>query len=332
MTWLVTGGAGYIGAHTVWRLRAEGHRVVVLDDLSTGTSERLPADVPLIVGSVTDREILTRLLREYDIVGVAHLAARKSASESVIQPLYYYQENVCGLLSLLTTMVDMGVPRIVFSSSAAVYGTPATPVVTEQTPTMPVSPYGHSKLVGEQMLAAVAVAHHLDWIALRYFNAVGTDAPHLGDHGATNLFPLVFQALSSGEPLTVAGIDYPTRDGTGVRDYVHVADLADAHVAAVRRLAKVPRGERVGAVYNVGTGHGHSVLEVLATVEAVTGRPVPYTVGPRRPGDSPEVVASTAKINRELGWTARRDLVDMVRSAGPSSDTVVTATRPDTAR
>jgi UDP-glucose 4-epimerase len=196
---------------------------------------------------------------------------------------------------------------------------------------MPVNPYGQTKLVGEQLLAAAGMAHDMDWIALRYFNAVGADDPQLADHGATNLLPRVFQALANDKPLTVAGDDYPTRDGTGVRDYVHVADLAEAHLAAVERLSGSSGKGRVAAIYNVGTGRGYSVLEVLATVEAIIGRPVPYTVGPRRPGDSPEVVASAVKIRRDLGWAARLDLTDMVRSAWPGMEAVVAATTPDTA-
>lgn len=311
MTWLVTGGAGYIGAHTVRRLVATGHRVVVYDDLSSGVPGRLPADVPVVVGSVADQATMVDALKRHEVTGVLHLAARKSVPESVDRPIYYYQENIGGLAGLLDAMTGTGVSRLVYSSSAAVYGIPDTPVITEQTPTAPINPYGYTKLVGEQLIRDAGAAHGFSWLALRYFNAVGAEAPELADSGTTNLFPLVFRAVTAGEPVTVAGTDYLTRDGTAIRDYVHVSDVADAHVAAVQRLLAGP----VAGVFNVGTGRGHSVLEVIARTEAISGRAVPHRLGPRRPGDPPEVVADPGRIAAELGWTARHDLTDMIASA-----------------
>ncbi len=313
MTWLVTGGAGYIGSHTVRRLCAAGHQVVVLDNLSSGNRDRIPAGVPLVVGEVADRAAVTATLREYGVTGVLHFAGQKSPTDSMSQPVHYYEQNVGGMISLLGAVVDAGVRRFVFSSSAAVYGIPSTPVVTEETPATPLNPYGASKLVCEWMLRSTAQAHDLSWIALRYFNVVGSDDPILADRGAINLFPLIFTAMTEDRPALVTGDDYPTRDGTGIRDYVHVADLADAHVAAVARL--VGSAEKTGDFYNVGTGVGYSVLEVLDAIRAETGQPVPHVVGPRRPGDPPEVVASAEKIAAELGWRARRDLAEMVGSA-----------------
>ena len=310
MTWLVTGGAGYIGAHTVRRLRAAGHRVVVLDDLSTGLARRLPAGVPLVVGSVSDRALVAATLTQYQVDGVVHLAARKSAAESVLRPRRYYEENVGGLASLLDAMSTADVSRIVLASSAAVYGNPSVRLVSEAAPTVTVNPYGETKLLGEQMLAAAGRERGLRWIALRYFNAAGADDVALVDRGLTNLLPHVFRAITEGTPMTVNGDDYLTRDGTGVRDYVHPADLAAANLAAVTRLMAGPaRG-----VYNVGGGRGYSVLEVLDTVEAVTGQRVPRVIGPRRAGDPAEVVASVSKIERELGWRAQHGLESILSS------------------
>ncbi|KAA2255481.1 UDP-glucose 4-epimerase GalE [Solihabitans fulvus] len=308
MTWLVTGGAGYIGAHTVRRLSDAGHRVVVLDDLSTGLAARLPSGVPLIVGSMRDSALVASALSEYQVDGVVHLAARKSAVESVEQPQRYHEANVGGLASVLDAMAATGVKRIVFASSAAVYGSPTVPLVTETTATEALNPYGRTKMDGERLL--VDRGGDLSWIVLRYFNAAGTDDPALVDHGRTNLLPHVFQALAQGTPVMVNGDDYTTRDGTGVRDYVHPADLASANLAAVSRLMAGP----TTGVYNVGGGRGHSVLEVLAAIEAVSGRPVPYVVGARRPGDPAEVVASVAKIRSELDWAPEHGLDSIIAS------------------
>ena len=319
--WLVTGGAGYIGAHVVRRLRAAGYAVAVLDDLSTGRADRVPPGVPLVVAHVADRRTVHAALRRYGVTGVLHLAARKSAPESVARPAYYHRENVGGLSALLAAMAQAGVHRLVFSSSAAVYGVPGPLPVDEDAPTVPVNPYGHTKLAGERLIRAAGYRDGLDWVALRYFNVVGAAGATLADRGHTNLVPLVFDALARGRPVVVAGVDHPTRDGTGVRDYVHVADIADAHAVAVAALAGggLAGGGLAGGGlrrrYNVGTGRGRSVLDVLRTVEAVTGHPVPYRIGPRRPADPPQVVADPGRIRRELGWQARYDLADMVESA-----------------
>ncbi|MGI5239933.1 UDP-glucose 4-epimerase GalE [Dactylosporangium sp. CA-139066] len=311
MSWLVTGGAGYIGAHVVARLRAAGEPVVVLDDLSTGDPARLPADVPLVVGDAGEPALVRAALHRHGVTGVMHLAGSKSAPESLGRPIRYYQQNVGVTAAVLEAMVAAGVSRLVFSSSAAVYGHPETPTVAEDAPARPLSPYGMTKLAAEQLIAAAGRAHGISWIALRYFNAVGAAAVHLGDRGTTNLFPLAFEALRTGLPLTVAGTALPTADGSGVRDYVHVADLADAHARAARRLT----GDRHAHVYNAGAGRGHSVLEVLRAVAEIAGAPVPTRAGPPRPGDAPEVVAAIDRIAADLGWRPRHTLYDCVASA-----------------
>lgn len=309
--WLVTGGLGYIGGHTVARMHARGARLVVLDDLSTGLTQRLPEDVPWVHASVLDESAVAAAMREHGVTGVIHFAGKKSVPESVEKPLLYYRENVGGITSLLGAMVQTGATKLVFSSSAAVYGVPPAAVVTETTPALPINPYGHSKLICERMAAAVGEAHGISWLALRYFNAVGADDMTLADRGGTNLFPLIFRAFAEGRPVLVTGDDFDTPDGTGVRDYIHIADIADAHVAAVSRLENGPAAE----IYNVGTGKGYSVLEVIAALQEITGEDVPYVVGPRRPGDPASVIAAVDKIWNDLGWSAQRDLKDMVASA-----------------
>ncbi|HEY2669719.1 MAG TPA: UDP-glucose 4-epimerase GalE [Rugosimonospora sp.] len=316
MTWLVTGGAGYIGGHVVRCLRGAGYQVVVLDDLSTGRPERLPDDVALVVGAVTDRSLITDVLRRHRIDGVVHLAARKSVSESVARPDWYHRENVGGVVALLDAMAGAGVSRLLFSSSAAVYGIPAAPRVDESCRAAPINPYGLTKLLGEQLIAAAGDGYPMSWLALRYFNVVGAAQPLLADRvpanlAPANLVPIALAAMTADRPVTVTGTDFPTRDGTGVRDYVHVQDLAAAHLAAVDRLmGRTP----ASSVYNVGTGRGYSVLEVLNRIGAVTGQPVRYEVGARRPGDPPEVVADVSRIRRELGWQARYGLTEMIAS------------------
>jgi UDP-glucose 4-epimerase len=311
MTWLLTGGAGYIGAHIVRAFQRAEVPVVVLDDLSTGIRSNVPADVPLVVASVSDYAAVSAALREHNVTGVLHLAAKKSVGESVAKPLLYWDQNVGGMRSLLQACVDAGVDRALFSSSAAVYGTPPTNFVTEETPTAPMSPYGESKLAGEWMLKDLAAANGLRWAALRYFNVAGAGAPELRDRSVSNLIPMTFEALSAGRNPQLFGDDYDTRDGSCIRDYIHVVDLAEAHVAAASRLDEQDTGD----LYNVGRGEGVTVKEVYETVRAVTGIDFVYDVAPRRPGDPAAYFADPAKIEKDLGWKAQLDLEGMVRSA-----------------
>lgn len=312
-TWLVTGGAGYIGAHIVRALRDAGFGVVVLDDLSTGARRKVPDDVAFVEGSTLDRVSVEKALREHEVSGVVHMAAKKAVGESVERPLFYYRENVDGLLSLLEAMEGAGTRRIVYSSSAATYGIPQdVDLVTEDSACVPINPYGETKLVGEWLMRDVAEASGIDWVSLRYFNVAGAGDPDLGDTGVFNLIPLVFRALSAGRSPQVFGGDYETPDGSCIRDYIHVTDLADAHVAAVDLLE---RDGSTAAVFNVGRGEGVSVFEVMDAVREVTGREFTPEVAPRRAGDPARLVASAQRIKDELGWSAQRDLADMVSSA-----------------
>ncbi|MEU2228502.1 UDP-glucose 4-epimerase GalE [Streptomyces sp. NPDC018347] len=312
MTWLITGGAGYIGAHVVRALTEAGERAVVYDDLSTGLAARVPAGVELVRGSVLDAELLARTLAGYGITGVVHLAAKKRVGESVERPLHYYRENVEGLRVLLEAVVSAEVPSFVFSSSAAVYGMPDVDLVTEETPCQPVSPYGETKLAGEWLVRATGRAAGLATASLRYFNVAGAAAPDLADTGVSNLVPMVFERLTRGAAPRIFGDDYPTPDGTCVRDYIHVADLADAHVTVARALRSSPG---TALTLNIGRGEGVSVREMIDHVNAVTGYDRAPTVTPRRPGDPARVVASATRIATELGWRARYDVPDMITSA-----------------
>jgi UDP-glucose 4-epimerase len=315
-TWMVTGGAGYIGAHIVRALREQGYDVVVLDDLSTGARRKVGADVAFVEASVLDRPAVDKALREHEVTGVVHLAAKKAVGESVERPLHYYRENVEGLLSLLEAMTDGGTSKIVYSSSAATFGMPDDEqLLTEDDVCRPINPYGETKLIGEWLMRDVAAAHELDWVSLRYFNVAGAGAPELGDTGVFNVIPLIFRALTTGRAPRVFGGDYPTPDGSCIRDYLHVTDLADAHVAAVRVLEQTASDDPVGVVYNVGRGRGVSVLEVMAAVQQVTGLEFTPEVVARRRGDPARLVASADRIRADLGWTADRDLTAMVSSA-----------------
>jgi len=309
--WLLTGGAGYIGAHVARALQSAGLGVVVLDDLSTGVRERLSPDVPLVEANMLDTATVEKTLRKYQVSGVVHLAAKKAAGESVEKPLLYWRENAEGTRCLLEAMTAAGVSRIVFSSSSSVYGEPETEDVAEDAPTRPVSPYGETKLVSEWMIRDLGSASDLAWASLRYFNVAGAGAPELGDTGVFNLIPLVFQAITTGGRPQVFGDDYDTRDGSCIRDYIHVVDLAEAHVAAARKLLEGP----VNAAYNIGRGEGSTVKEVLEVVREVTGIDFDYGVVGRRGGDPSRVVARPEKANAELGWRAQHDLRDMVVSA-----------------
>ncbi|GAA2775369.1 UDP-glucose 4-epimerase GalE [Streptomyces rameus] len=312
MTWLITGGAGYIGAHVVRAMTEAGERTVVYDDLSTGVAERVPAEVPLVRGSVLDADLLARTLAGHGITGVVHLAAKKQVGESVERPLHYYRENVEGLRVLLEEVTRAQVPSFLFSSSAAVYGMPDVDLVTEETPCRPLSPYGETKLAGEWLVRATARATGLATASLRYFNVAGAAAPDLADTGVYNLVPMVFERLTQGAAPRVFGDDYPTADGTCVRDYIHVVDLAEAHVTVARALASSPGAD---LTLNIGRGEGVSVREMVDRINSVTGYDRPPTVTPRRPGDPARVVASAARIATELGWQAKYDVQDMISSA-----------------
>ncbi|MFD8202492.1 UDP-glucose 4-epimerase GalE [Streptomyces sp. NPDC059701] len=314
MSWLVTGGAGYIGAHVVRALVDGGESVVVYDDLSTGRADRVPAGVPLVVGSVLDGPALEGAIRDHAVTGVVHIAAKKQVGESVEQPLHYYRENVTGLQTLLEAMTAGGVDRLVFSSSAAVYGMPDVELVTEDTPCLPMSPYGETKLVGEWLINAAARAHGIRAASLRYFNVAGAAGPELADTGVFNLIPMVFERLEAGEAPRVFGDDYATPDGTCVRDYIHVQDIASAHLAAARRLKDAPQGTAL--TLNIGRGEGSSVQEMVDRILKVAGKQdVAPLVTERRPGDPARVVASADRAREELGWTARHGLDDMIDSA-----------------
>ncbi|MEU4350475.1 UDP-glucose 4-epimerase GalE [Streptomyces sp. NPDC023838] len=313
MTWMITGGAGYIGSHVVKALVDGGEQVVVLDDLSTGDAARLPEGVRLERGTVLDRDVLDRVLRENDVDGVIHIAAKKQVGESVERPLHYYRENVEGLRTVLEAAAEAGVRRFLFSSSAAVYGMPDVDLVTEQTECLPMSPYGETKLAGEWLVSAVGKAHGMATASLRYFNVAGAASPELGDPGIFNLVPMVFERLTEGKPPLIFGDDYATPDGTCVRDYIHVEDIAAAHVAAAHRLATDPGA---ALILNIGRGEGASVAEMVDIIREVTGitEPAPE-VAPRRPGDPARVVASAELITKELDWSARHDIRAMVTSA-----------------
>jgi UDP-glucose 4-epimerase len=315
MTWLVTGGAGYIGAHVVDAMRTAGERVVVLDDLSTGVQKRLD-DVPFVLGSVLDRPLVEDTMRTHGVRGVVHLAAKKQVEESVRRPLHYYEQNVEGLRRLLEAATATGVESVVFSSSAAVYGAPDEDQVGEDLDCRPVNPYGQTKLVGERLVSDVATATGLRYASLRYFNVAGSAAPSMADTGESNLVPMVFRRLAERRAPLIFGADHPTPDGTCIRDFVHVSDIASAHVAAARGLAD---GRVTALTANIGRGDGVSVREMVETIRDVTGTAgeswsAPVVVA-ARPGDPPRVVASAGRIRAELGWEARWGVRDMVASA-----------------
>jgi UDP-glucose 4-epimerase len=312
MTWLVTGGAGYIGAHIARAFGDVGLQTVVVDDLSSGHARFVPEGTPAEFGDIRDTDMMRRMIREHGVVGVVHVAGFKYAGVSVERPLHTYEQNVVGTMRVLEAMRGEGVDAIVFSSSAAVYGTPDTEIVTEETPTRPESPYGESKLIGEWLLCDQARVTGLRHTSLRYFNVVGSSTPSLPDTSPHNLFPLVMDALAEGRTPRINGDDYPTPDGTCVRDYVHVADLAISHVAAARALAA---GTPLDPVYNLGSGTGVSVRAIMTAVAEVTGVPFEPEMAPRRAGDPARIVASGDKAARDLHWRMRHSLTDMVRSA-----------------
>ncbi len=310
-TVLVTGGAGYIGSHTLRQLGERGERLVTLDNLSKGFRDAvLHGD--FVEGDTADRELVGRTLRDHDVGTVIHFAAHTIVPESVAEPLKYYRNNTCATRNLLECCVEAGVENFIFSSTAAVYGIPENPLCFEHTPTQPINPYGTSKLMTEMMLRDVSAATPLRHVILRYFNVAGSDP--LGRIGqrtpqATLLIKVAAEvAVGKRERLYVFGTDYPTPDGTGIRDYIHVEDLADAHLKALDYL----RAGGESTTLNCGYGHGYSVREVIDAVSRVNGAPIAVEELGRRAGDPPHLVAGAERIRRELGWTPRHDDLDVI--------------------
>ena len=322
MTWLVTGGAGYIGSHVVRAMLDAGLPVVVIDDLSTGLERFVPESVPFVQTSLLDQAAVDHTCSQHGVHGVIHIAGYKYAGVSVKRPLHTYEQNVTAMVNLLKAMERAGADKMVFSSSAATFGTPDADIVDERTPTRPESPYGETKLIGEWLLRDVERATGLHHTSLRYFNVVGSGSETLFDASPHNLFPLVFDMLYRGETPRINGDDYPTPDGTCVRDYIHVADLALAHVAAARRL---DAGQPVEPVYNLGSGAGTSVRQIMTAIRTVTGIEFEPVITPRRPGDPARIVASGELAARDLGWQMRHSLEDMVASAWQARQAAGTA-------
>jgi UDP-glucose 4-epimerase len=311
---LVTGGAGYIGSHTVQLLLDRGYDVAVVDNLSKGHRHNVPAG-RLFEINIADTKALTELMRQTRTEAVIHFAAFIAVGESMREPETYFANNVCASLSLLTAMLRAGVKHVVFSSTAAVYGNPHASPILETFPIQPVNPYGESKVMVETLLRWFGAIHHLTSVSLRYFNASGCDPQgRLGEEHEpeTHLIPLLLRAVSTGKPVTIFGDDYDTPDGTCIRDYIHVLDLAQAHILALEYLVEGGASEQ----FNVGTGAGHTVMEAIRAVEEVTGQKVPYVIGPRREGDPPALVASSDKLRSRLGWSPKyEDLRTIVEHA-----------------
>ena len=312
---VVTGGAGYIGSHAVRALADAGHAVAVLDDLSAGHEQSVPTGVPLVRARIHDRGAVATLLRDHQADAVMHFAAWLAVGESVSKPLEYYQNNVSGTLTVLEAMRDAAVHRFIFSSTCAVYGEPIRVPIEETLDKKPINAYGETKLTIERALPHLERAYGIKWIALRYFNAAGAHPDGLigEDHAdEIHLIPLAIRAATGGNPLKVFGEDYPTPDGTCLRDYIHVSDLADAHIRALEALE---RGAPSDA-FNVGTGTPHSVRSVIDTVSRVVGRPVAWQSAPRRPGDPAVLYAAADRARNELGWRPNyADLEVIVRHA-----------------
>jgi len=319
---LVTGGAGYVGGASVESLLVAGHEVTVLDDLTTGHEGAVPSEATFVQGSYGDGSVVAAVLTERRIEAILHCAARSLVGESVRDPGRYYRDNVAGGVAMLEAARTAGTTRIVFSSTAAVYGVPDAAPVTEDAPPRPINPYGETKRTFEGALDWYGRAYGLRAVSLRYFNVAGS-TPRIGEvhDPETHLIPNVLAAAEGRTPLTLFGDDYPTPDGTPIRDYIHVADLADAHLLALEATApddprSEPNAERGLLVCNLGSGGGNSVLEVLEAAERVVGRPIPRTVGPRRLGDPPVLVASIERAAAVLGWQPRRSTLDeMIGSA-----------------
>jgi UDP-glucose 4-epimerase len=307
---LVVGGAGYIGAHIAWLLQEGGYQVRIYDDFSNGLKSRIDGKFSdVVIGDVLDRQALISACEGID--AVIHLAAKKAVGESVDNPLKYYENNVGGTLNLLAAMSLKGVKRIVFSSTAAVYAPSEKLSITEDDLTEPLSPYGQTKLLSEKLISAVAKAENLSAISLRYFNVVGALRDEFADNSKDNVVPKVFAALKAGKNPEIYGSDYPTKDGSCIRDYIHVSDLAKAHLVALEKVFAT----NVDEVYNVGSGTGYSVTEMINQIAESIGKSITPTLSSRRPGDTAQLIASIAKIERDLGWKPERSLKEMIDSA-----------------
>ncbi len=309
---LVTGGAGYIGAHAVLGLMEVGHSPIVLDNFSTGIRTALPKGIPVIEGNVGDPELVDRILTGHSVEAVMHFAASVVAPDSVTEPLKYYRNNTVNTVALIESCVKNGVLKFIFSSTAAVYGNLSAIPIGEEAPLSPISPYGASKLMIERIIRDAGAAHALRSVILRYFNVAGADiAGRTGQSTpqATHLIKVACQtALKRRPQIEVFGTDYPTPDGTGIRDYIHVSDLIGAHILALQYLEN--GGEDI--ILNCGYGHGYSVREVLSAVERVTATPLPVRMAPRRPGDPASIVASTTRIREVFGWQPQHDNLDVI--------------------
>lgn len=307
---LVTGGAGYIGSHTRFFLEKQGYSVIAIDSLERGYREAVPPDILRPV-NLRDTAKLASILTDEKIEAVIHFAAYIAVGESTQDPLLYFSNNVGGSLSLFEAMMRAKVKRLVFSSTAAAYGIPTEVPIPEDQPYAPINPYGESKVMVEKVLESMDKFQGFRSVRLRYFNACGAEPEAgLGERHdpETHLIPLLLKAILTGKPVTLFGDDYPTEDGTCIRDYIHVSDLAQAHIFAVEHLLNGGASD----YFNVGTGAGHSVKEVLASVERVTGKKVPHEIGPRREGDPPSLVADSTKLQKTLGWTPQRAELDRI--------------------
>lgn len=314
MTVLVTGGAGYIGSHVVRLLRERGDTVHVIDDLSGGRQSRLEGVGHTLIDLVPPANVdrICAVLSDQSVDAVIHLAAKKQVPESVARPAWYAQQNVGGLANLLIAMEAEGVNRLIYSSSAAVYGSTEGAAITEDSPTFPVNPYGFTKLVGEELVAQSVGPAALRVASLRYFNVAGSGWDELGDTAVLNLVPMVFKRIDAGLPPLIFGDDYHTADGTCIRDFVHVLDLAEAHLVA---LDSTDHRDPGSEIFNVGTGTGTSVLEMVNLIRAIAGFAPPARLEPRRVGDPAVVVADPTRIRKQLGWAASRGVREIVRSA-----------------
>jgi UDP-glucose 4-epimerase len=310
-TWLVTGGAGYIGAHVVNTFLENNSNVLVIDDLSTGLERKIPKNAKFEKFDIAETQKLVEVMKSNAVEGVIHLAAKKAVVESVENPSLYYRENIGGLISVLEAMGQANVKKIVYSSSCSVYGNSVEEKVNENSETNPQSPYGETKLIGELLLKADEKARGIRWVSLRYFNVAGCGKSDLGDTGVFNLIPMVFRALDNKQRPQVFGDDYETKDGSCIRDYIHVSDLAEAHLVAAKKITN----ENYSGIINIGRGEGFSVKEVMDKISKVLGSDINYQISNRRSGDPARAVADVTKAKKDLGWMARYELEEMIQSA-----------------